>query len=212
MKKIKQRTYTKRLISFICGFFIGWFFYLMIMAIVESGEPTDTQGLIATILSLITTITYELISEYNYLKRLELTTTSLYSNISLYKEREKNLLSKAEKFVLEFFKYESDIQKSVAVSRSVNSERFAGNEELKCLSNLKATVESYPDLKADKHVSKILEQLEQSENIILDSKLLYNEYTTYYNTAIVSFPAVLLTGLWKLKLLQFYIDNNIDEV
>lgn len=215
MKKIRERTYAKKLVSFIIGLVLGWFFYLFVLVIVVLGEAqelSDTEGRIAALLSLATMIIYSIIAEYNYLKRLELTTSSLYNNISIYKQRERKLLSKAEKFILEFLSHESDIQKSVASLRSGNAGKSTDNQESISLGDLKITVENYPDLKSDKHISKILEQLEESQNTILNSKLLYNEYVTYYNSASISFPAVLLSGLWKLKPLQFYVDNDIDEV
>lgn len=212
MKKIKEKTYIKRLVSFIIGFIIAWFFYGLFLAPGGEEEMTDAQMTIAAVLSLLTMIIYELIVEFNYLKRLELTTDSLLSNISVYKERERKLLSKAEEIITRFLLHESDIQKSVASLRSGNKAEPINNTEAKSLSELKVTVENYPDLKSDKHISKILNQLEESENTILNSKLLYNEYVTYYNSGIVSFPATLLSGLWKLKPLQFYIDNEIDEM
>lgn len=213
MKKIRERTYTKRLISFIVGFFIGWFLFAMLLAGNSNGEAlSDRRSMLAVILSLATMIIYQIITEYNYLKRLDLTTISLHSNISVYKERERKLLLKAEQFIMKFLNHESDIQKSVASLRGGNAATVVNEETLSSLAGLRLTVENYPDLKADKHISKILEQLEQSENTILNSKLLFNEYVTYYNSAIVSFPAVLLSGLWKLKPLQFYVDNDIDEI
>ncbi len=213
MKKIKERTYIKRLISFIVGFFVGWLLYLFIFAGMSGEEEiSNIQGLITGLLSLATMITYQITAEYNYLKRLELTTASLYSNISVFKDRESKLLSKAEKFVLKFLNHESDVQKSVASLRGGSSANSVNEEALSSLAGLKVTVENYPELKSDKHVSKILDQLEESQNTILNSKLLFNEYVTYYNSAIVSFPSVLLSGLWKLKPLQFYVDNDIDDI
>ena len=211
MKKIRERTHVKKIMAFLIGLIILWFFYLVVFAIIDGAGPiSDMQGGIAGILSLITMIIYEILAEYNYLKRLELITASLYSNISNYKERESKLLSKAEQFILEFLQHESDMHKSVASIRSGNGVKTICDEETISFKDLKLTVENYPDLKSDKHISKILNQLEDSENAILNSKLLYNEYVTYYNTAIVSFPVSLLSGLWKLKMLQFYVDKDSD--
>lgn len=157
-------------------------------------------------------IIYEVVAEYNYLKKLELTTASLYSNISIYKGREKKLLSKAEEIISGFLQHESDIQKSVVASRGENSVKLINNKENISLTNLKVTVENYPNLKSDKHICKILNQLEDSQDTILNSKLLYNEYVTYYNSAIANFPAVSLSSLWKLKPLEFYVDDEFDEI
>ncbi len=218
MKKIKERTYLKKFSTFIIGLVLGWFVFLFIFASGEGVEPlTDFQGKLAWACSLLTMIIFELVSEFNYLKKLELTSASLKSNISVYKERERKLLSKAEEIVFKFFQHESDIQKSVTSLRSGKlqegySEEKDNNGSVISLKDLKVTVESYPDLKSDNHISKILNQLEESQNIIMNSKVRYNEYVSYYNVGIASFPSTILSGLWKLKPLKFYVDDDIDDI
>ncbi|WP_028777276.1 LemA family protein [Shimazuella kribbensis] len=213
MKVIKERTYTKKLLSFIIGVVIGLFFYLFIVAMfISSEEIPDKYAILALVLSLLTMVIYSLTSEFNYLKQLEFTMSSLLSNITVYKKREKELASKAEEVIVKFLKHESDIQKSIAASRS-GTEKVADELENLSLTNLKVTVENYPNLKSDKHISTILNQIEESQNTILESKLLYNQYVTYYNSTIYSFPANIFSGIWKLKPSAFYedqIDNDIN--
>lgn len=60
------------------------------------------MNITSLVLSFITMLIHMVIGEYNYLKRLELTTTSLHSNISVFKERENKLLSKAEEIISKF--------------------------------------------------------------------------------------------------------------
>ncbi|EPY6472994.1 LemA family protein [Clostridium sporogenes] len=212
MKRIKERTYITRLLSFIVGIFIGWFFYCCVWPIGDAEELTDRQMIITFILSFLTMIIYQIIAEYNYLKRLQLTTASLYNNISIYEGREKKLLSKAEEIISNFLHHESDIQKSVSSSRQQREVKLINNKDDICLTNLKVTVENYPNLKSDKHTAKILNQLEESQNTILNSKLIYNEYVTYYNSDIVNFPSSLLAGVCKFKPLQLYGNDELDEI
>lgn len=211
MKVIKERTYTKKLLSFIIGLVIGWFFYLFVVAMfISSEEIPDKYVILALVLSLLTIVIYSITSEFNYLKRLKFTTSSLLSNITVYKKREKKLVSKAEEVIVKFLKHESDVQKSVAASRG-GTEKVADELKNLSLTNLKVTVENYPDLKSDKHISTILNQIEESQNTILQSKLLYNQYVTYYNSTINSFPANIFSGIWKLKPLAFYEDQIDDD-
>lgn len=212
MKKIKERTYTKKFIEFIGGIGIGYFFYLMIFAIfftAESEELTDSQLRIAVILSFLTMILYQIICEFNYLKRLELTTKTLHSNISIYKKREIKLIEKAEKVIVEFQNHESNLHKSVASLRSGKT-NFKQQKIFNSTKDFIVSVENYPELKSNKHITRILSQIEESQNSIASSKLLYNDYVTYYNSAIVSFPAMLFSGLWKLQPLNLYIDDDIE--
>lgn len=211
MRVIKERTYTKKLLSFFVGLLIGWFLYLIVMAMVISGDTIpDKLGILAFFLSLVTMIIYSILSEFNYLKRLEQTTKALLSNITVFKKREKKLLSKAEEVIYNFFQHESDVHKSVSASRG-GTKNLGTELENVSLSKLKVTFENYPELKSDKHISKILNQIEESQNVITDSKLVYNQYVTYYNFAISSFPAIIFSGLWKLKPLAFFEDYNDDD-
>ncbi|MBR0596916.1 LemA family protein [Sinanaerobacter chloroacetimidivorans] len=207
LKRIKERTYARKLLSFIVGLIIGWVFYLFIFAVFTEGdqEIPDKFVYLSMILSFFTMVIYSIFSDFNYLKRLQLTTSALYNNMSFYKKREKELLTKSEGIISKFLNHESDIQKTVAMSRAGNPE-FNYNTELGSLSDLKVTIEKYPDLKADKHITNALAQIEESQNIILNSKLMYNDYVTYYNSAIISFPAVLFSGFWDLTPMEFYAD------
>lgn len=215
MRVIKERTYTKKILSFFIGLLVGWILYLFVMTMVlpfnePDGTLPDNFGLISLILSLVTMIIYSIISEFNYLKRLELTTQSLLSNITIFKKREKKLLSKADAVIHNFLQHESDVHKSVSASRGGTNPPKNGADTLS-LSDLKVTFENYPELKSDYHIAKILNQIEESQNMITNSKLTYNQYVTYYNSAICNFPAIMFSGLWKLKPLSFFEDYNVDD-
>lgn len=209
IRKIKERTYGFKLLSFALGLVLGWFIFLLIFSIFtpEEEELSDKCCYISLILSFLSMIIYTIISDYNYLKRLEITTNSLYSNISIYKKREKQLLIKSQEVISQFLVHESDIQKTVATSRNDSIEKLC-HSKIKTLNDLKLTIEKYPDLKADSHIHNLLIQIEESENTVLNSKLKYNEYVTYYNSAMVSFPAVMFATKWKLKPLELYVDTD----
>lgn len=217
---IRERTYVKKLIIFIFGFAIGYFMFLMILQIIapstfidkKTDELTDFADLVSITLSLLTMILYSILAEYNYLKKLELTCESLLSNISIYKKREKDLLKKAWNIISKFLGHEGDVQKTVSQLRSNN---ISGNKidsnKLNNIKELKLVVENYPELKSDAHITKILVQVEESQNIIMNGKLQHNEYVTFYNGAMLSFPALLFIGLWKLKKLNLYVDDISDD-
>ncbi len=213
IKKIRERTYLKRFITFAAGCLVGYIFYICIFCIVtpEEVELSQKYDNLSMIFSLVTMIFYMIISEFNYIKKLEITVKALYSNISIYKKHENELISKAEKIVSKFLYHESDIQKSIASSRSESIEATNHQENLSTLTGLKITLENYPELKGDKHISSLLSQLEEAQNKISYSKLTYNTYVSYHNTAIINFPAVIFSGLWKLSPLDFYIDKDFDK-
>ena len=62
------------------------------------------------------------------------------------------------------------------------------------LRSLFAVVENYPELKANQNVLELQEQLTTTENQISFSRQHYNATVLDYNTAIATFPNVLLAG------------------
>ncbi|MDR1658640.1 MAG: LemA family protein [Deltaproteobacteria bacterium] len=75
------------------------------------------------------------------------------------------------------------------------------------LTQLRAVIESYPDLKADRTVANLTEDLRSTENRISFARQAYNDAVMSYNQAREMFPAVLFSsvfgfgpaGLWKIN-------------
>ncbi|SHF02407.1 LemA protein [Seinonella peptonophila] len=209
---IKERTYIKKFFVFAIGIIIGWIFYIFVAALFTSGDDIpDIYGILALVLSVLTMVVYSIISEFNYLKQLKFATSSLLSNISAFHKREQKLISKAEEVIATFLKHESNVHQSIATSRN-DTKKVVTDLENISLSDLMLTVENYPRLKSDKHISKILEQIEESQNAILESKLMYNQYIAYYNGAIYSFPANIFSSMWNLKPLPLYEEQSNDDI
>lgn len=57
-----------------------------------------------------------------------------------------------------------------------------------------AVAENYPQLKADAHISKLMDELSDTENRIMYARQAYNDAVTAYNTAREVFPAVMIAG------------------
>ncbi len=57
-----------------------------------------------------------------------------------------------------------------------------------------ALAEAYPDLKGDRSMSQLMEELTSTENRIAFARQAYNDAVMNYNTARESFPAVLAAG------------------
>jgi LemA protein len=67
------------------------------------------------------------------------------------------------------------------------------------LSRLMATVEAYPELKANKNFLELQAQLEGSENRISVERRAFNEATQEYNSTVRSFPNNIMAGLFGFK-------------
>lgn len=67
------------------------------------------------------------------------------------------------------------------------------------LGRLMAVVEAYPDLKADKQMSQLMEELTSTENKVAFSRQSYNDSVMVYNTACQTFPNVLIANPMGFK-------------
>ena len=65
--------------------------------------------------------------------------------------------------------------------------------------HVKATVENYPELKADKLTSEYMHSLETLETEVALIREGFNDAVTQYNERIQSFPDLLLAKLFKFE-------------
>lgn len=67
------------------------------------------------------------------------------------------------------------------------------------LSRLMATVEAYPELKANQNFLELQAQLEGTENRISVERRSFNEATQEFNTTVRSFPTNIMAGIFGFK-------------
>jgi len=67
------------------------------------------------------------------------------------------------------------------------------------LARLLVVVERYPDLKATSNFRDLQAQLEGTENRITVERQRFNDAVMYYNTAVKTFPNVLLAGMYGFQ-------------
>ncbi len=76
------------------------------------------------------------------------------------------------------------------------------------LGRLLVSMEAYPELKADRTLAEVREELATTENRIAFARQAYNDAAMYYNEAREKFPAVLFSELFGFGLAEFWL---IDE-
>lgn len=64
------------------------------------------------------------------------------------------------------------------------------------LGRFRMLAENYPDLKADASARSLMEELTSTENRVAFARQAYNDAVTLYNTARMTFPTVLIAGLF----------------
>lgn len=64
------------------------------------------------------------------------------------------------------------------------------------LSRLMVVCEAYPDLKSDRHMAQLMEELSSTENKISFARQAYNDSVMNYNNGRETFPASLVAGMF----------------
>ncbi len=84
-----------------------------------------------------------------------------------------------------------------AITRDSSPEDVKQQENflVEALGKIMAVAESYPDLKADQTYIKTMDSVNQYENIVRTSRLIYNDNVTKLNRAIRMFPASMIAGI-----------------
>ena len=72
------------------------------------------------------------------------------------------------------------------------------------LGRLLAVAEAYPELQADENFRQLQDELAQTENRIAVSRQVYNDTVLTYNTAIQTFPGLLVAGPFGFARKDFF--------
>lgn len=77
------------------------------------------------------------------------------------------------------------------------------------LSRLLATVESYPDLKANQNMMVLMEELTSTENKVAFARQAYNDEVMTYNTSRETFPNTIVAGMFNFgPAAAFQVDDS----
>ena len=87
----------------------------------------------------------------------------------------------------------------------------AENALIAALGQLMALKEAYPDLKADRNASRLMEELSSTENRVAFARQAYNDSVMLYNTARQKFPNVLLAGPFGFAEAPLFQIENAGE-
>ncbi len=168
-------------------------------------------------LGLIVAVVWIGISIYNTLVTFRNRYKNAYSQIDVQLKRRYDLIPNLVETVKEYLKFERETMEAVVKARNSAvqaSARAAGNpgnaEAMKALTGAEtelsgvlgrflAVVESYPDLKANKTMLQLMEELSSTENKIGFARQAYNDAVMEYNIAREKFPNVLIAGPFDFK-------------
>ena len=152
---------------------------------------------------VVAVIVLFLIVTYNGLVRLRNMVDEAWNQISVQLKRRHDLIPNLVNAVKGYMGFEQKVLTDVTNARAAAvaagsqgpaQQAAAENALTSTLRSLFAVVENYPELKANQNVLELQEQLTTTENQISFSRQHYNATVLDYNTAIATFPNVLLAG------------------
>lgn len=147
---------------------------------------------------------------YNGLVRLRNRYRNAFSQIEVQLKRRYDLIPNVVEAAKGYIRHERETLEAVTLARNQAAgaaealakapgdpaaiKAFAAAESglAGVFSRLLATIENYPELKADSQVSRVIEEISSTENRIAFARQSYNDAVTSYNTARETFPSSLV--------------------
>jgi len=160
-----------------------------------------------------------IIATYNALTALRLRIENAWRQIDVQLKRRYDLIPNLVETVKGYMQYEQDTLQKVIEARSqamaskgVKETAEAENALNQSLGKIFALMENYPDLKANKNVLDLQEELTTTENQIAFARQYYNDLVTQYNTKQQVFPSNMLAGVFGFKPSEFFEVAAADQV
>lgn len=175
------------------------------------------------ILILVIALIVWVIAAYNGLVALRTHVDESWSQIDVQLQRRNDLIPNLVNTVKGYSKFESSTLEKVTALRSdlqnipddadVNKIMKKSDQLSNCLRSIFAVSENYPDLKASSEYSKLMEELQNTENKIAYSRQLYNSTVANYDQTILQFPKNIIANIFKFAKRDYLkTDDKAKEV
>ncbi|MDP2183469.1 MAG: LemA family protein [Actinomycetota bacterium] len=163
------------------------------------------------VFALLLVIAGALIALYNRLVVLRNRVDNSWSQIDVQLRRRYDLIPNLVETVKGYAAHESGTFEKVTQARnmamSADTVKAQGEAENMLTSTLKtlfAVAEAYPELKANENFKMLQEELSGTESKIAYARQFYNDSVMSFNTAIQSFPANLIAGMFGFTARDYF--------
>jgi LemA protein len=160
--------------------------------------------LIVAIVAILIIILLVGIGIYNSIVSLRNRIDNSWSQIDVQLRKRYDLIPNLVETVKGYAAHERETLEGVIQARSFGMEAKTVGDQAKAqnmlsdtLKSLFAVAEQYPNLKADQHFSKLMEELNGIESNIAYARQFYNDTVMQYNTRIQTFPGNLFANTYK---------------
>ena len=156
------------------------------------------------IVVIVVILAIALIGMYNNLVRMRNRVDNAWAQVNVQLQRRLDLIPNLVETVKGYASHESGTLEAVTQARTAamaattpEARAEAENMLTGALKTLFAVSEAYPDLKASANFLDLQAQLSETEDKISYMRQSYNDTVMKYNSAIQTFPGVLVAGLFK---------------
>lgn len=178
------------------------------------------MGLLIFSVALVAIVAVIIINAYNDLVKYRNRYKNAYSQIDVQLQRRYDLIPNLVETAKGYMKHERETLEAVIAARNsaINASSRAaqnpgdpqamqqlGNAEgalTGALSRLMVLSESYPELKADRAMTQVMEELSSTENRIAFARQAFNDAVTLYNTKSESFPSNLVANTFNFTVAE----------
>lgn len=145
------------------------------------------------------------------LKRRHDLIPNLVNTVRGYLKHEHNLLQELAEARANATGAMETAEKGIGSHDAMNGLGAAENSLTTVLGRLLAVAEAYPELKANQTMLALMEELTTTENRIAFARQAFNDEVMFFNTAIQTFPANLLSEMFGFHPAEFFEMENISE-
>lgn len=169
----------------------------------------DSFSVWIVVTGILLAVAVNFIIDYNSIQRLKYRISQCEADIQSAKDLNRSLLEKAEKVTDKFVSVESDLYKDFAEARKTAASTPVRSARIKNGNDFRGVVESYPEMKSNDAIQKLLSQIEITEQTIYRERKIYSDSVAKFNTKIHTFPIVLIRRLCKWNDIKTQIIEEI---
>ncbi|MCG3088645.1 LemA family protein [Sporosarcina cyprini] len=168
-------------------------------------------GPIAVIVGIIVVLGIILVPSYNKFVNLEEDVDQSYAQVENQLQRRLDLIPNLVNTVKGYASHEKEVMTEIADARSRLAgakgpeEQAAADAELtSALGRLLVVVENYPELKADRQFTQLMDELAGTENRIGVARKDYNDVVANYNRQTKRFPGKLVASIFGFDEKEYF--------
>jgi len=163
------------------------------------------------VIGIIAVIVLWIVAVYNRLIATRNDVQSSWKQIDVQLTRRHELIPNLVSTVKGAVEFEQDTLEKVVQARAravaatgPHAKAEAENVLTQTLGRLFAVMENYPDLKSNRNIMQLQEELTSTENRIAFARQLYNDLVANYRTLIEIFPNTIVSSLFSFRPAEYF--------